>query len=66
MLIEILGDKNINKDYDSISILNQIPTDDNKRCDVANIVFEELMKLRVSIERTNWIDLSQLCRRKTN
>jgi heme oxygenase len=57
MTIEILNDDDRTTKFDFIDLLNQIPTNKNQKNQVANGIFQELMKLNLPIERTNWIEL---------
>ena len=54
MCIEIFNNEEINTDYDSISLLHRIPTKDNQQKHLANTLFQEIMKLKIPIERLNY------------
>lgn len=57
MSIDILNAENINTEFDAISLLHRIPTDENEQRQIANRVFEGLVLLELPIQRMNWIEL---------
>ena len=60
MSIEILNDKKMDTEADSIALLYQIPADENKQQQIVDAFFQELMTLKIPIQRIDWIELLQL------
>jgi hypothetical protein len=58
MSIEILNDEDMNTPFYTISLLSKIPANENKQQQqIANRVYQALMKLKLPIKRINWIEL---------